>query len=104
MEEKFIKPMAHQAEKPLQIERDWSSGREVIIIEGVRYAAEFFQMIAKPEIDALYALKNNEIGNYWQIIRSMDEAKKFFEETPIPTFPQIGEERPDLGEGEKNVV
>ena len=48
-----ITEIKHQPVQPLGIERDWHSGREVIIIEGVRYDADYFRTFSHPETDVL---------------------------------------------------
>jgi hypothetical protein len=99
----FIKPVAHMP-KPVSIERQEN---DVIVIEGVRYAAEFFRTMSWPDTKLLYALRRDGDLVWLTEIHDADEAKKFFESQPQPpaplspntvTFPQIGEERPDLGE------
>ena len=101
-----IKQLPHQVKAPLSIERDISTGHEIIIIEGVKYDAEYFRMFATPEADVLYAVRRDEFGSVTlTTIRNVDEAKKFFDETlPRPPYghlPQMRGERPNLGEGEQ---
>lgn len=93
-----IKPIPHVGQEPLRIERDLSAGHEVIIIEGVRYEADYFRTFACPETDVLYAVRRDEDAVWLTLIRTVEEAKEFFD--PHPALPQRGEERPDLGEGE----
>jgi len=76
----LIKETTHQPNQPLGIERDWNNGREVIIIEGVRYDADYFRTFAHPEMDVLYAVKREDDAVWLTVIRDEDEAKKFFEE------------------------
>lgn len=77
----FIKPLPHQSNKPLSIERDWSSGHEIILINGVRYSADYFRALAHPETDVLYAVRRDDFGSVTlTTIRNVDEAKEFFEE------------------------
>ena len=95
MNNQFIKQVAHQAEVPLSIERDWNNGHEIIIIEGVKYDAEYFRMFAHPEADVLYAVKRiAEDVVCLTVVRTVEEAKIFFDETgqgdPAPTEEEYG--------------
>lgn len=85
-----IKTLPHQVKAPLSIERDISMGHEIIIIEGVRYDADYFRMFAHPEADVLYAVKKDAEGVVClTIIPTAEEAKEFFNEIgqgdPAPT-------------------
>lgn len=85
-----IKTLPHQVKAPLSIERDISTGYEIIIIEGVRYDAEYFRTFAYPETDVLYAVKKlAEDDVCLTVVRTVEEAKIFFDETrqgdPAPT-------------------
>ena len=90
-----IKQLPHQAKAPLSIERDISTGREIIIIEGVKYDAEYFRMFATPEADVLYAVKKlAEDVVCLTVVRTVEEAKIFFDEigqgNPAPTEEEYG--------------
>lgn len=81
MNNNFIKPLPHQTKAPLHIERDMSTGYEVIIIEGVRYDAEYFKTFAYPETDILYSVVRDDEGVVMlTCIRTPEQAKEFFEE------------------------
>ena len=85
-----IKQLPHQPIPPLSIERDWSRGYEVIIIEGVRYSSDFFRMNSMPRDDALYAVRKMDDGDvHVTTIIDVESAKKFFDEIgqgdPAPT-------------------
>lgn len=88
---KLIQPMPHIEVKPLSIEREYTmQGREVIIIEGVRYDADYFRTFAYPETDVLYAVRREEEMVVLTVIRTQEEASEFFNETlgrgdPAPT-------------------
>lgn len=90
-----IKQIPHQAIRPLSIERDISMGHEIIIIEGVKYDADYFRTFAYPETDVLYAVKRlaDEVVCL-TVIRNVDEAEIFFEEVgqgdPAPTEEENG--------------
>lgn len=73
-------------------------GREAIVIEGVKYDAEYFRTFAHPDTDVLYAVRRDGDQVWLTVIRNVEEAKAFFD--PRPALPQSGEEHPDLGEGE----
>ena len=90
-----IKQLPHQVKAPLSIERDISTGHEIIIIEGVKYDAEYFRMFATPEADVLYAVKRlAEDVVCLTVVRTVEEAKIFFDETgqgdPAPTEEEYG--------------
>lgn len=76
-----IKTLPHQAEVPLNIERDMSTRREIIIIEGVRYDAAYFRTFAYPETDILYSVVREEDVVKLTCIRTPEQAKEFFEES-----------------------
>ena len=76
-----IKTLPHQVKAPLSIERDISMGHEIIIIEGVKYDAEYFRMFATPEADVLYAVKRlAEDVVCLTVVRTVEEADEFFKE------------------------
>ena len=76
-----IKQLPHQVKAPLSIERDISAGHEIIIIEGVKYDAEYFRMFATPEADVLYAVKRlAEDVVCLTVVRTVEEADEFFKE------------------------
>ena len=76
-----IKQLPHQVNAPLSIERDISTGHEIIIIEGVKYDAEYFRMFATPEADVLYAVKRlAEDVVCLTVVRTVEEADEFFKE------------------------
>lgn len=76
-----IKQLPHQVKAPLSIERDISTGHEIIIIEGVKYDAEYFRMFATPEADVLYAVKRlAEDVVCLTVVRTVEEADEFFKE------------------------
>lgn len=52
--------MSTNIHKPLRIQHD--EKRDVIIIEGVSYAGEFFRTIRAPESGVLYELFSNRRG------------------------------------------
>jgi len=114
-----IRQLPHVPAEPLKIEREFVHGREIIVIEGVRYDAEYFRTFGYPETDCLYAVTRREEDVVLKTIRNRAEAAVFFDETfgadpefaweqvkhydptaplsPITvTFPQIEEN--DLGE------
>lgn len=77
----LIKTLPHQVQAPLSIERDISTGHEIIIIEGVKYDAEYFRMFAYPETDVLYAVKRlDEDVVCLTVVRTVEEADEFFKE------------------------
>jgi hypothetical protein len=75
----LIKETAHQPIQPLSIERDWSGGHEVVIIEGVRYDADYFRTFSYPKTDVLYAVKRDDECVVLTVIQSEEQAKEFFE-------------------------
>jgi hypothetical protein len=77
--EQLIKEIPHQPNQPLSIERDWSNGHEVIIIEGVRYDADYFRQFSHPETDVLYAVERMDDFVKLTVIQTAEQAKEFFE-------------------------
>ena len=94
MNNQFIKQVAHQAEVPLSIERDWNNGHEIIIVEGVKYHADFFRMNAMPRNDVLYAVRKKDDGIvHVTVIQNIGQAQDYFLEVyrqgdPAPTEEQ----------------
>lgn len=77
----LIKPMPHVTQEPLRIEREYMfQGREHILIEGVRYDADYFRTFAHPDTDVLYAVRRDGDRVWLTIIRNAEEAQRFFEE------------------------
>lgn len=75
----FIKPSPHVAKKPISIERE---DGDVIVIEGVRYDADYFRTFGAPDTDVLYAVQRIDDGCVkLTIIASPEEALEFFKET-----------------------
>lgn len=79
MDNSPVNPMHHVDVPPLRIERDYPGGREVIIIEGVRYDADYFRTFAHPETDTLYGIRADEDVVRLTCIRNVEEAIDFFE-------------------------
>jgi len=75
-----VKQLQHVVQPPLSIERELTVGREFILIEGVRYDAEYFRTFAHPDTDVLYAVRSHEDTVVLTIIHNADEAQRFFEE------------------------
>lgn len=76
-----VQKMVYMPEPPLKIEREYApNGREMIIIEGVRYDAAYFRTFAHPEPDVLYAVQKLDEAVMMTVIRDADEAQRFFEE------------------------
>jgi hypothetical protein len=75
--------MPHIEQKPLSIEREYTQeGNEIIVIEGVRYDADYFRAFAHPETDVLYqVMRDGEGVVKLTVIQTLDEARKFFEQT-----------------------
>lgn len=77
-----VKNYPHVAQMPLQIERDYTlQGREVIIIEGVRYDADYFRTFSHPETDVLYAVRRDGDQVWLTVIRNAEDAKAYFNNT-----------------------
>ena len=74
----FIKQIAHVEKKPISIEREEG---DVIVIEGVRYDADYFRTFGTPETDVLYSVQKIDDGCVkLTVISSVEEARIFFEE------------------------
>ncbi len=77
-----IKPVSHVAQKPLSVEREYVfGGREIIVIEGVRYDADYFRTFSHPETDVLYAVRRDEETVILTVIQTPEQASEFFNET-----------------------
>lgn len=101
----FIKELPHVPIEPLKIERDFQDGREIIVIEGVRYDADYFRVFSHPETDVLYEVERGE-GDVVKlsVIRNRLEAAAFFDETfgadPAFTWKQVRERyKPNIEQG-----
>ncbi len=107
MNEKFIKELTHVPAEPLRIEREFEDGREIIVIEGVRYDADYFRVFSHPETDVLYSVVRGEDDVVkLTVIHNRVEAEHFFDETfgadPAFTWKQVKERyQPNLdGQGD----
>lgn len=78
----FIKQLPHVPAEPLRIEREFEYGREIIVIEGVRYDADYFRTFSHPETDVLYSVVRGEDDVVkLTVIHNRVEAAEFFDET-----------------------
>lgn len=97
-----VKKIQHVAQKPLSIEREITLGGEVIIIEGVRYDADYFRTFSHPETDVLYAVRRDEDTVILTVIQTPEQASEFFDPAPSAAIaappPKAGESTPILGE------
>ena len=84
-----VQKMILMPESPLRIERDWSAGHEIIVIEGVRYDADYFRTFGYPQTDVLYAIVRDEDCVMLTVIGTPEQAEEFFSEIgrgdPAPT-------------------
>lgn len=77
MSETFIKEVEHVAVEPVRIEREHN---DVIVIEGVRYAGDYFRTMAVPDADVLYAVRRDDEDRVvFKVIRNVEEAEAFFD-------------------------
>lgn len=73
-----VKQVAHQAVRPVSIERDIP---DIVVIEGVRYAGDLFRRFSMPESDVLYAVRRDDQGSVTlTVIRNIEQAEHFFKE------------------------
>lgn len=91
-----IKTLPHAPNEPLRIEREFEDGREIILIEGVRYDADYFRVFSHPETDVLYSVVRGEDDVVrLTVIYNRVEAEHFFDETfgadPAFTWKQVKE-------------
>jgi hypothetical protein len=76
-----VKLMVFAPEPPLQIVRDYDeSGHEFIIIEGVRYDADYFRKFSHPETDVLYSVSRVEDVVCLTTVETREQAVQFFDE------------------------
>lgn len=81
----YIKTIPHVEKKPLSIEREYTlQGYEMILIDGVRYDADYFRTFARPDEGVLYAVRSHDDTVVLTVIRNLDEARKFFDEVVAP--------------------
>ena len=74
----LIKEVQHVGKRPISIVREEG---DVIVIEGVKYDANYFRAFGAPETDVLYAVQRIDDGCVkLTLITDVEEAKKFFEE------------------------
>ncbi len=69
-----IKQVPHQP-KPVSIERELG---DVIVIEGVRYAGDFFRTMSLPNPDYLYAIRRDGDQIILTTIHNAGEAEGYF--------------------------
>lgn len=78
MHSSFIQQAPHVEKRPISIERDEN---DVIVIEDVRYDADYFRTIGAPDTNVLYAVRKLEDGLVMlTVIHSFEEAREFFKE------------------------
>ena len=75
MDNKFIKEIQHEEKKPVSIERE---PNDVVVIEGVRYAADLFRILANPDAGLLYAYERKGDQIIATAIRNPQDALAFF--------------------------
>lgn len=76
-----IKALPHVTNPPLCIERDYdAAGNEVIVIEGVRYAADYFREFSHPETNVLYQVARVEDVVCLTVVETCEQAAEFFDE------------------------
>lgn len=76
MDNKIIQQVAHQP-KPVTIEQ---AENDVIIIEGVRYSADFFRVHAYPNDKYLYAIRRDGDVVSLTAIHNANDAEHFFDQ------------------------
>lgn len=75
-----VKPMTHVPAQLLSIEREFDAeGREYIVIEGVKYEADYFRTFSHPDTDVLYAVTREEDFLKLTVIDTPEKAEEFFE-------------------------
>lgn len=73
----YIQALPHEPRKPVEITREHN---DVVVIEGVRYAGDYFREFGHPDTDVLYSVFRDADGVVrLTIIRTPEEAKEFFE-------------------------
>lgn len=79
----MIHPMLHVEQKPLSIEREYTpEGNEIIVIDGVRYDADYFRAFVHPQTDVLHQVVRDSEGVVkLTVIQTLDEAREFFEQS-----------------------
>lgn len=81
----FIKPLPHVSVEPVSVVREHP---DVLVIEGVRYAGDFFRQNAYPETDVLYSIRRDGDQVWMTVIHNAEQAQKFFveigQEPPVP--------------------
>lgn len=74
-----IQILTHAPEPPLSIFREYDEdGREFIVIEGVKYEADYFRAFSHPETDVLYAVERVEDFVKLTVIDTAEKAQEFF--------------------------
>lgn len=72
-----FKPLPHEPKKPVTVEREHP---DRLVIEGVLYDGDYFREFGHPDTDVLYAVRKDAEGAVClTLIRSIEEAKEFFE-------------------------
>jgi len=75
-----VKTLIHAPEPPLQIEREFVGGKEIIVIEGVNYEADYFRTFSHPETDVLYQVQRVDDFVRLTVIETREQADEFFNE------------------------
>ncbi len=75
-----VQAMPHVPNPLLSVEREFDEGgREFILIEGVKYEADYFRTFSHPEVDVLYAVVREEDFLKLTVIDTPERAQEFFE-------------------------
>ena len=73
-----IRQLTHEPKKPASVERVHP---DRLVIEGVTYDGDYFREMGHPDTDVLYAVRKDAEGVVrLTTIRSVEEAKEFFEQ------------------------
>jgi hypothetical protein len=78
MKNNLFQELPHEPKKPVSVEREHP---DRLVIEGVTYDGDYFREMGHPDTDVLYAVRKDSEGVVClTVIRSVEEAKEFFEQ------------------------
>lgn len=75
--QKLIQEIPHEPRKPVEIIREHG---DILMIEGIRFAGDFFREFACPKTDVLYSVQRDGDVVLLTTVRNAEEAARFFEE------------------------
>ena len=89
MNGQLIHEVQHEPRRPVEITREHP---DIVVIEGIRYDADYFRQISHPDTDVLYAVRRDGDNVWLTTICNAEEARRFFDEINGQGEPAVEEQ------------